>query len=96
MNRGMEQLSYEEKLRELGFFSLEKRRLQSDLITAFQYLTGKMERDFYKSMQQQDKGNGFNLKALLIYDLNVNNCNILTFGGVLMDLQLNSKIFFDL
>jgi len=33
----MEQISYEESLRELQFFSLEKRRLQGGLIEAFQY-----------------------------------------------------------
>ena len=38
MTRELEHLPYEDRLRELGLYSVEKRRLQEELIGAFQYL----------------------------------------------------------
>ncbi|KAK4821751.1 LOW QUALITY PROTEIN: hypothetical protein QYF61_000812 [Mycteria americana] len=62
--RWLEHLPYEDRLRELGSFSLEKRRLWGDLIAAFQYLKGAYRKDVEGlwSVVIGQGGNGFKLK----------------------------------
>ncbi|KFM07080.1 hypothetical protein AS27_06926, partial [Aptenodytes forsteri] len=67
MIRGMEHLSYEERLREMGLSCLEKRRLRGDLLAAYQYLKGAYKKDgsklFRRTCCNRTRGNGFKLKG---------------------------------
>ncbi|PKU39144.1 hypothetical protein llap_10554 [Limosa lapponica baueri] len=66
MMRELEHLSYEDRLRESGLYSLEKRRLQGDLIAVFWYLKGTYKKVgeglFTRACSDRLKGNGFKLK----------------------------------
>ena len=63
---GSKPLCCEDRLRELGLLTLEKRRLRGGLIAAFQYLQGDYgkagEGPFAWECSDRTKGNGFKLK----------------------------------
>jgi len=62
MIRELEYLSYEDRLRELGLFSLEKRRLEADIRAAFQYLQEGWRGLFTRACSDRTRGNGYKLK----------------------------------
>ena len=59
--RELEHLPYKHRLRELGLFSLEERRLGGELIAAFQYLKGAYKL-FERVENCRTTGNGFKLR----------------------------------
>jgi len=66
MVRGLQHLPYKDRLRELGLFCLEKRRLRGDLIAAVQYLKRAYKQEGRQLLERGDnsrtRGNGFKLK----------------------------------
>uniref|UniRef100_A0A452HYE6 Reverse transcriptase domain-containing protein n=1 Tax=Gopherus agassizii TaxID=38772 RepID=A0A452HYE6_9SAUR len=65
MIRGMENLSYERRLKELGLFSLAKRRLRGDMLALYKYIRGINIREgeelFKLSTNVDTRTNGYKL-----------------------------------
>ena len=66
MIKGLENMTYEGRLKELGWFSLEKRRLRGDMIAVFRYLIRSLKEEgenlFILASEDRTRSNGLKLQ----------------------------------
>jgi len=58
MVKGLKKLPYETRLKKLGIYSLERRRLRGDLIETFKILTGRERVNYSKLFELADVTSG--------------------------------------
>ena len=67
MVKGLKKLPYETRLKRLGIYTLERRRLRGDLIETFKILTGKERIDFKKFFELADTTSWLRGHSLKLY-----------------------------
>ena len=67
MVKGLKKLPYETRLKRLGIYTLERRRLRGDLIETFKILTGKERIDYKKFFELADATSWLRGHSLKLY-----------------------------